>query len=106
MDRSLDGLNEDIIDEQLASELRNPSDALHILAQSEKSKASGSPVLPNEEERDGLVRGPSNVVTVDEYELVQRGLVHHSNISELLHLSVHIKGREVNFAANRRQVFP
>lgn len=93
VDRSLDGLNEDVIDEQLASELRNPSDALHILAQSEKSKASGSPVLPNEEERDGLLRGPSNVVFVDEYELVQRGLVNHSNISELLHLSVHIKQR-------------
>ncbi|KAK4062188.1 transcriptional regulator family: Fungal Specific TF [Trichoderma harzianum] len=86
VDRSLDGLNEDVIDEQLASELRNPSDALHILAQSEKSKASGSPVLPNEEERDGFLRGPSNVVSVDEYELVQRGLVNHSNISELLHL--------------------
>ncbi|KAF3056970.1 hypothetical protein CFAM422_012566 [Trichoderma lentiforme] len=86
VDRSLDGLNEDVIDEQLASELRNPSDALHILAQSEKSKASGSPVLPNEEEHDGLLRGPSNVVSVDEYELVQRGLVNHSNISELLHL--------------------
>ncbi|KAL7905239.1 hypothetical protein GGI35DRAFT_471790 [Trichoderma velutinum] len=89
VDRNLDGLNEDGIDEQLASELRNPSDALHILAQSEKSKASGSSVLPNEEERDGLLRGPSNVVSVDEYELVQRGLVHHSNISELLHLYSH-----------------
>ncbi|UKZ78793.1 hypothetical protein TrVFT333_006538 [Trichoderma virens FT-333] len=90
LDRNFDVLNEEVIDEQLASELRNPSDALHILAQSEKSKEMISSVLPSEEGRDVLLRGPSNAVFVDEYELVQRGLVHHSNISELLHLSVGI----------------
>ncbi|KAL7947113.1 hypothetical protein V8C42DRAFT_352495 [Trichoderma barbatum] len=86
---NLDVLNDDAIDEQLAAELRNPSDALHILAQSEKSEGSGSSALPSEEERDAPLRGPSSAVFVDEYELVQRGLVQHSNISELLHLYSH-----------------
>lgn len=91
VDRNLDSLNKDTIDEQLASELRNPSDALHILAQSEKSESSGSSALRSEEERDALLGGLSTTVSLDEYELFQRGLVHHSNISDLLHLSVSIE---------------
>lgn len=102
VDRSLDGLNEDAVDEQLASELRNPSDALQILAQSEKYEASGSSALTSEEESDGILHGPSNAISVDEYELVQRGLIHHNNISELLHLSVDVNQTQVGFAANGR----
>ncbi|KAL7935943.1 hypothetical protein V8C35DRAFT_298616 [Trichoderma chlorosporum] len=83
---NFDGSNEDPITEQLASELRNPSDALHILAQSEKSKGSGSSALPMEEERGCSLRESLNATLLDEYELLRKGLIHHLNVSELLHL--------------------
>jgi hypothetical protein len=90
VDRDLDCLNSGSIAEQLASELRNPSDALHILTQSEKSESSGSSALPSEE-REALLGGLPTAVSLDEYNLVQRGLVHYNNISDLLHLSVSTK---------------
>ncbi|KAM0251251.1 hypothetical protein ACHAQJ_008284 [Trichoderma viride] len=86
-ERDLDSLNSDTIAEQLASELRNPSDALHILTQSEKSGSTRSSALPSEEERDALVGGPPIAVSLDEYDMIQKGLVHRNNISDLLHLT-------------------
>ncbi|KAL7809325.1 hypothetical protein V8C44DRAFT_334191 [Trichoderma aethiopicum] len=84
----IEGLNGQAIDEQLASELRNPSDALHILAQSEKGDLVASSTLP-EVEQDSLPHGPSNATFLDEYELIQRGLIHRTTISELLHIYSH-----------------
>lgn len=89
-----DSLNDDVVNEQLASELRNPSDALHILAQSEKVESVASSTLP-EVEHDNLARGPSSATYVDEYELVERGLIHHTTIFELLHMSVNCPEADV-----------
>ncbi|KAL6859426.1 hypothetical protein J3F83DRAFT_768804 [Trichoderma novae-zelandiae] len=85
---TVESMNEDAADGQLASELRNPSDALHILAQSEKPESVASSTL-SEEERDTLSRGPSLAAFVDEYELVERGLIHRTTIGDLLHIYSH-----------------
>ncbi|KAL7815499.1 hypothetical protein V8C26DRAFT_401835 [Trichoderma gracile] len=80
--------DDDAIDEQLASELRNPSDALHILAQSEKGESVGSSTLPDVE-HDNLSGGPSRGTFIGEYELVERGVIHHAAIFQLLQIYSH-----------------
>lgn len=85
--RNGERLNGDAIVGQLVSELRNPSDALHILAQSEKGESAASSTLP-EGEPNNLSNGPSNATFLDEYKLVESGLIHRTAIFELLHMSV------------------
>ncbi|ETS03605.1 hypothetical protein M419DRAFT_42274, partial [Trichoderma reesei RUT C-30] len=83
--RNGERLNGDAIVGQLVSELRNPSDALHILAQSEKGESAASSTLP-EGEPNNLSNGPSNATFLDEYKLVESGLIHRTAIFELLHI--------------------
>ncbi|KAK1242001.1 hypothetical protein MKX07_007824 [Trichoderma sp. CBMAI-0711] len=83
--RNGERLNGDTIVGQLASELRNPSDALRILAQSEKGESAASSTLP-EGEPNNLSHGPYNATFLDEYKLVESGLIHRTAIFELLHI--------------------
>ncbi|OJD32323.1 alpha-ketoglutarate-dependent-dichlorophenoxyacetate dioxygenase [Diplodia corticola] len=81
---------EQMIDESLHMKLTNPSDALHILALSGETSSSlpvGSMTPANRtqhpDERD------SSTTVLDDYELVQRGLLHPSVLPELLHIYAH-----------------
>ncbi|PTB64975.1 hypothetical protein BBK36DRAFT_1203736 [Trichoderma citrinoviride] len=83
----IESLSDNAVDEQLVSELRNPSDALHILAQSEKPESIASSTLP--QERDDVSRIPSGAAFLSEYELVEKGLIHHTTILDLLCIYSH-----------------
>lgn len=99
-DGNIPSFVEEAIDKELASELRNPSDALHILAQSEKPEPSEPCAVSVEEERDIHVHGESTATFLDEYELVQKGLVYPDNILDLLHLLVSLDKTEDHDVAN------
>lgn len=77
-DRSTQGSdgNEDGIDEGMCAELRNPSDALHILAQSDETGLLGSRNKPYSQRQEGLA--------LEDYELVKTGVVQLSSLPELL----------------------
>lgn len=105
-------------DEDLRMELRNPSDALHILARSGESSSQKDPsARPSASEiqskgnRPGHASGSGPAhpasgthaagqgasdpnyeipsnMVLDDYELVRRGLLHPSVLPELLHMLV------------------
>lgn len=74
--------NEDSMGEELCAELRNPSDALHILAQSNETGASGSRNLSGTLNREPSQRHEGTAL--EDYELVKTGVVQLSSLPELL----------------------
>ena len=96
----------DIFDQELASELRNPSDALHILATSDPVAADGGGIPLASEHSDHLVvrtersycairtqfgpRGGNHTAElgVDSYELFEKGLLSGEAILDLLFASI------------------
>lgn len=89
--------------EPLRMALRNPSDALQILAYSQDDKpvsarslstaysdATGRlpPQATTPASTTTCVNGTTPSFILDDYELVQRGLIHPSILPELLHMSV------------------
>jgi len=89
--------------EPLRMALRNPSDALQILAYSQDDKpvstrslstaySDATGRLPSQAaspaRTTARVNGPTPSFILDDYELVQRGLLHPCVLPELLHMSV------------------
>jgi hypothetical protein len=90
-----------VTDTDLCGELRNPSDALQILAQSDDGDQSLAGDLTHEREINGhaiddgdaarrakvrRLNKPSSPRAIEKYELVERGVVSLGTIPELLHL--------------------
>ncbi|KAH8655504.1 hypothetical protein BX600DRAFT_416697 [Xylariales sp. PMI_506] len=90
--QSNDEDDEIIVGNALPSELRNPSDALHILAQSDNG-GSSSRVAYNNGTLASAPKSPDQTIpnllesslgVLEDYELIKRGLLHPNNITELL----------------------
>lgn len=79
------------MDEELYAELRNPSDALHILAQSEETRVPDSQHSSKTLNRTSSSSSsqPREGTILDDYELVKTGVVQLSSLPELLHRFSH-----------------
>ena len=90
-----------VTDTDLCGELRNPSDALQILAQSDDGDQSVSGDMsidrtlnsraiddgdPGHRAKVRRLNRPSSPRAVEKYELVERGVVSLGTIPELLHM--------------------
>lgn len=103
---STPGLNINASDEGPCVELRNPSDALQILAQSDQADqdvsspyhaSNDTDAQPQTSSPESLSKFPSSsgqpqATVLDNYALVERGLVHPSILPELLYTWVCLAG--------------